>query len=320
MARMCDPPQTHAAGCETFAAVPFIAGLRSPERRNLMPGWDAKRVREASLEGPRVRRSRPRLAVLACLAIGGCVAGPNFKPPASPEASGYSAHPLAATVETPDVAGGQAQRFVSGADIPGDWWTLFHSQPLDALIDEALAHNHDLKAARAALLVAREGVLAQRGAYFPTLTAGFAATEQRQSAVLAPTLNSNELEYSLFTPQVSVSYVPDVFGLNRRTVESAQAQADADRYQMIATDLTLTTNVANAYIQAASLDAQVDATRQVVAIDAKLVDALRYQVAKGYAGGLDLAAQQTQHCAGLAAPAMSSSSPPPPRTSGSSPS
>ena len=253
-----------------------------------------QRVREASLEGPGVRRYRPLLAVLACLAVGGCLAGPNFKLPAAPEASGYSAHPLAATVGTSYVAGGQAQRFVSGADIPGDWWTLFHSQPLDALIDEALAHNHDLKAAKAALLVAREGVLAQRGAYFPTVTAGFAATEQKQSAVLAPTLNSNELEYSLFTPQVSVSYVPDVFGLNRRTVESAQAQADADRYQVIATDLTLTTNIANAYIQAASLDAQVDATRQVVAIEAKLVNALQYQVAKGYAGGLDLAAQQTQ--------------------------
>jgi outer membrane protein TolC len=96
-------------------------------------------LREASLEGPGIRRSRPRLTVLACLTIGGCVAGPNFKPPPSPETSGYSARPLATTVGTPDVASGQAQRFVSGADIPGDWWILFHSQPLDALIDEALA-------------------------------------------------------------------------------------------------------------------------------------------------------------------------------------
>src|SRR5580704_7692683 len=141
-----------------------------------------QRAREASPEGPGIRRSRPWLALLACLAVGGCVAGPNFKPPASPETSGYSADPLAATVGAPDVAGGQAQRFVSGADIAGDWWTLFHSQPLDALIDEALANNHDLKAAKAALLAAREGVLAQRGAYFPTVTAGFAATEQKQSA------------------------------------------------------------------------------------------------------------------------------------------
>ncbi len=241
-----------------------------------------------------IRRARPWLTALAGLAIGGCVAGPNFKPPAAPDVSDYSAHPQSATVASPDVAGGEAQRFVTGADIPGDWWTLFHSQPLDALIQQALADNHDLKAAQAALLAAREGVKAQRGAYFPTVTAGFSATRQQQSAVLSPPLNSNALEYSLFTPEVSVAYTPDVFGLNRRSVESAEAQADADRYQMIAADLTLTTNVANAYIQEASLEAQIDATRQIVETDTKLVETLKYQLAKGYASGLDLAVQQAQ--------------------------
>ncbi|MEO8927094.1 MAG: efflux transporter outer membrane subunit [Caulobacteraceae bacterium] len=234
------------------------------------------------------------LTTLAALAMAGCVAGPNFERPAPPEVSDYTAHPAPATVATAGVAGGEAQRFLRGADIPGDWWTLFHSRPLNDLIERALADNHDLKAARAALLVARENVLAQRGAYFPTVTGGFAATRQRTSAVLAPTPNSNALEYSLITPQVSVSYVPDVFGLNRRGVESAKAQEDAIRYQAIATDLTLTANVAGAYIQEASLEAQIDATRQTIEIDGKLVQALKYQLAKGYASGLDLAAQQAQ--------------------------
>jgi NodT family efflux transporter outer membrane factor (OMF) lipoprotein len=231
--------------------------------------------------------------ILACLALAGCAAGPNFRRPAAPEVSDYTAHPVLSTDAAPGVAGGEAQRFVKGADIPGDWWTLFHSRSLDALIEQALANNHDLKAARAALRVARETVLAQRGAYYPTVTGGFAASHQQQSNVLAPTPNSNAFEYSLFTPQVSVSYVPDVFGLNRRSVESASAQADADRYQVIATDLTLTTNVANACIQEAALEAQIEATRQQLEIGGKLVDALKHQLAKGYASGLDLAAQQT---------------------------
>jgi NodT family efflux transporter outer membrane factor (OMF) lipoprotein len=250
--------------------------------------------RDKQLNRSSMGRSWRWLTVLACVAIGGCVAGPDFEPSAPPEASSYGAHTAAATVATPSVAGGEAQRFVSGADLAGDWWTLFHSRRLDALIDEALADNHDLKAAKAALLAAHEQVLAQRGAYFPTVGASFGASRQQQTGVLAPPLNSNALEYSLFTPQVSVSYVPDVFGLNRRSVESAQAQADAARYQMIATDLTLTTNVANAYIQEAALEDQIDATRQVIEIDGKLVEALKYQLEKGYASGLDLAAQQTQ--------------------------
>ena len=66
--------------------------------------------------------------------------------------------------------------------------------------------------------------MAQRGAYFPHIEGSFSASHQRQSGFLAPTPNANVFQYNLFTPQVSVSYVPDVFGLNRRTVESSQAQ------------------------------------------------------------------------------------------------
>ena len=179
-----------------------------------------------------ISRVRPLLVTLACLALAGCAAGPNFRRPAAPDVSDYTAHPAPTTDATPGVAGGDAQRFVKGADIPGDWWTLFHSQPLNDLIEQSLANNHDLKAAQAALLAARENVLAQRGAYYPTVTAGFAASRQQQSAALAPTPNNNAFEYSLFTPQVSVSYVPDVFGLNRRTRrigEGAGARPTATR-------------------------------------------------------------------------------------------
>ncbi len=239
-------------------------------------------------------RAPPLLAALATLLTAGCVVGPNFERPAGPEASGYTDHPLSSTVSTPNVAGGQAQRFVSGSDIAADWWTLFHSQPLNDLIEQALTNNHDLKAAQAALSAARENVLAQRGAYYPTVTAGFSASRQSQSEVIAPTPNANIFQYSLFTPQVSVSYVPDVFGLNRRKVESVKAQEQVVRFEMIAAYLTLTSNVATAAIQDASLQTQIDATRQLVVINSKIVQILKYQLSKGYAGGLDVAAQESQ--------------------------
>src|SRR5690349_18889241 len=85
--------------------------------------------------------------VLAPLA--GCAVGPDFKKPAAPDVTSYTPQPLAAPTATPGVAGGAAQNFVSGADIAADWWTLFHSQPLNNLIAEALKNNHDLKAAEA---------------------------------------------------------------------------------------------------------------------------------------------------------------------------
>ena len=234
------------------------------------------------------------LAAFACLTIAGCAVGPDFKKPAAPDVGGYTDHPLSTTTASAHIAGGQAQEFVKGGDIPADWWTLFHSTALNALIEQSLANNHDLKAAQAALRVARENALAQRGAFYPSVTVGFSASRQMQPQSLAPVPITNAFQYDLFTPQVSVSYAPDVFGLTRRTVESADAQEQSARFQMIAAHITLSANVAAAAIQEASLEAQVDATRQLIAINTDMVRILQYQLTKGYASRLDLAAQQSQ--------------------------
>jgi NodT family efflux transporter outer membrane factor (OMF) lipoprotein len=235
-----------------------------------------------------------RLAAFVPLLIAGCAVGPNFKKPAPPEVNEYTASPLTTTVTGTNIPGGEEQRFAMGGDISGDWWTLFHSTPLNRLIAGSLANNHDLKAAQAALTVAHETLLAQRGVYYPNAAASFSASRQRQSGQIAPELNSNAFLFNLFTPQVSVSYVPDVFGLNRRTVESVAAQEQEVRFQMLATYTTLTANVVVAAIQEASLRMQVDATRELVDINTNMVHILQYQLDKGYSSRLDLAAQESQ--------------------------
>jgi NodT family efflux transporter outer membrane factor (OMF) lipoprotein len=234
------------------------------------------------------------LAAVISLSLAGCAVGPNFKKPAPPEVSEYTPKPLEPTASAPNVSAGVAQRFASGADISADWWTLFHSQPLAQLVDQSLANNHDLKAAQAALSVAKENVLAQRGAYYPAVSANFSATRQRQSGQISPTLNSNAFLYNLFTPQVSISYVPDVFGLNRRTVESLEAQEQETRFQMIAAYTTLSSNVAVTAIQVGATQMQIAATRELIDSAESTVKILRYQSDKGYASGLDVAAQESQ--------------------------
>jgi NodT family efflux transporter outer membrane factor (OMF) lipoprotein len=240
--------------------------------------------------------SRPLIlhAVLSLIALAGCAVGPNFKRPAAPDVGEYTPSPLSTTAATPNVSGGEAQHFANGSDIAADWWTLFHSKPLNELIEQSLTNNHDLKAAQAALSAARENVQAQRGLYYPSVTGSFSATRQRQSGQIAPALTSNAFLYNLFTPEVSVSYVPDVFGLNRRTVESLKAQEQEVRFQMIATYTTLTSNVVVAAIQEASLSMQIDATRQLIDINSDMLQILQYQFDKGYANRLDVAAQESQ--------------------------
>jgi NodT family efflux transporter outer membrane factor (OMF) lipoprotein len=233
-------------------------------------------------------------AAAAGVLLAGCAVGPNFKKPAEPAVSDYTDHPLATTVTTTNIASGEAQRFAKGGDIAGDWWTLFHSKALNELIELSLTNNPDLKAAQAALSVARENVLAQRGVYYPNIGASFSASRQKQSTLIAPTPNANVFQYNLFTPQVSVSYSPDVFGLNRRTMESVKAQEQNVRFQMIAAYTTLTANVVVTAIQAGAVEAQIDATRQLIELNSNMVEILRYQLKKGYASRLDVVAQESQ--------------------------
>ena len=224
----------------------------------------------------------------------GCVAGPNFKAPAPPQVPSYTSAKPTPTSATPNVAGGESQSFVAGRDISGDWWTLFQSKPLNDLIERSLKANPDLKSAQAALLVARENTLAQRGYYYPNVSAGFSAARGRSSSELSPVTFSGNLAYSLFTPQVSVSFAPDVFGLNKRTVESLKAQEEQARFALAATHITLSSNIAAAAIQEASLRGQIEATRELIAIATKALEILRGQYVKGYASQLDVAAQDAQ--------------------------
>ncbi|MGB7495103.1 MAG: efflux transporter outer membrane subunit [Candidatus Acidiferrum sp.] len=226
--------------------------------------------------------------------LGGCTVGPQFKKPAAPAGAGYTTAPLPNTSSTPNVAGGDAQQFIAGRDIPGEWWTLFHSKPLTDLIERSLKANPDIKAAQAALLVARENTQAQRGFYYPSVSAGFGATRAKSSSNLSPVTNTTALNYSLYTPEVSVSFVPDVFGLNRRTVESLKAQQEQTRFALAATHITLSSNVAAAAIQEASLRGQIQATKDLIQINTDMLEILRRQFEKGYVSRLDVAAQEAQ--------------------------
>ena len=228
------------------------------------------------------------------LLLAGCTVGPNFVRPAAPDFTRYTQTPLTPTASTANLAGGGAQRFLDGQDISGEWWELFESPALNALVERALKANPDLKAAEAALTVAHENMLAQRGGYYPTASASFAASRSKTPAELSPTPNSGALLFNLFTPEVSVSFVPDVFGLNRRLVESLTAAERQTRFELTATYLTLTANVVVAAIQEAGVREQISTTRELIAAGEKSLEVLRQQQARGYASRLDVAAQEAQ--------------------------
>ena len=230
---------------------------------------------------------------LMALVVAGCAVGPDFQRPGAPAVSRYTAQPLASPTVSAATPAGEAQRFADGQDIPAQWWTLFHCEALNALIASALHNNPDLQAAEAALRNARESVAAQRGAYFPSVDAQLLPTRQSIAGTLASPQAAGASLYSLYTAQLNISYVPDVFGSNRRQVESLEAQAQAQRFQREAAYLTLTSNLVAAAIQEGSLRAQIGATHGIIAAAAQQLEMVRKQRAAGQIGAADVAAQET---------------------------
>ena len=233
------------------------------------------------------------VAVLATVTLAsGCAVGPDFHRPAPPSLVTYARPSLGDRTVSTDVPGGEEQRFVSGPALPYRWWTLFESPVLDTLLDKALGASPTLLAAEAALRQARELVLAQQGAFFPTIQAGFSPSYQKASAVLSPPLSTSQLTYDLYTTQGTLTYVPDVFGGTRRQVEALIGQANAQRFQLEAAYLTLTTSLVTAAIQEASVRAQIAAARELIDISARSLALSRRQFELGAVARLDVAAQE----------------------------
>lgn len=228
---------------------------------------------------------------LLFIALAGCTLGPDFVRPEVAADAGYSTRNLTITARADIDAGGAAQRLIAGMDIPGQWWTLFRSPELNALVEEALRANPDISAAQAALRQANEQVYVDQASLFPVLNGNLSKTRQKVSGTTSGRASSPIL--TLSSASLSVSYAPDVFGGTRRQIESSTAQAEYQRFQLEATYLTLSTNVVNTAVSLASLRDQIAATGQIIQLQSDQLDLLQAQRRLGAIADTDVLTQQT---------------------------
>ena len=229
---------------------------------------------------------------LSLLALSACAVGPDFAIPPAPQVSGYTPEGQPAATVSVDIESGAAQKFATGRDIPGEWWKVFHSKELDGLIAEALQANPSLQAAQAALWQAKENLYAQEGHLMPSLDANASATRQQFSPSEFGGVGPPFI-FNLFQSTVNVSYTPDVFGGQRRLIETQAALADYQRFQLEATYLTLTSNVVTAAVQEASLRGQIDATLEIIKSETDQLTVVRNQFDAGAASRTDVLTQQS---------------------------
>ncbi len=228
------------------------------------------------------------MSLAGCLGLQSC-AGPDFQLPQPPEITAFTAERLPAK----NTAQGKTQRLEITNSLPADWWALFHSTELNAVVTRALRDNPNVDAARAALRVAQANVYAEVGLLFPLATGDYQGTGGRVAApVSSPLASPTSNFFTLHTAQFSVSYVPDVWGGTRRQIENLDAVKENQRFVNEATFLTLTSSIALGAIQEASLRGQIAVTERLIKIAKDILEKVKLQKELGQASGLDVAGQE----------------------------
>jgi outer membrane protein TolC len=229
------------------------------DRQTAMPRWKALIVDSGAKA--KIWGVRGMYGALL-LSLAGCAVGPDFVRPTPPPVDHY---PQGAEPTATIPADGQTQHFVKGATVLADWWRLFNSAKLDAVINDAITGNPTLQAAQASLRQSQDNLRAGYGVFYPQLDASFDVTRQKYSPARIGSSSPSSI-FNLFTLSATVSYALDVFGGERRAVEGLQAQVDVQRATVLGTYLTLTGNIVNTMIAQAAYREQIKTTEQIIGL------------------------------------------------------
>jgi NodT family efflux transporter outer membrane factor (OMF) lipoprotein len=247
---------------------------------------------------------RAALFGLAALTMGlaACGAfGPSREPPPSPLPAHYAADAQPQRLPSAD---GVAQQLVIGMRPLPAWWALYRSDALDALVEEGLEKSPSLAAAQSTLKAAREGLRSQIGqSMLPSVDVGFSPTRQRTLGL--PILPQETFLENIFAAQVQTSYTFDFFGAAVLADRALARQVQQQAYQLESTRRALAANIVVAAINAASLQAQLTATEQLVALGEQRArqTAARYRLG-GASQDEMLAAEQDAANAAATLPAL----------------
>jgi NodT family efflux transporter outer membrane factor (OMF) lipoprotein len=179
--------------------------------------------------------------VLAALTA--CTVGPDYERPGAPVPAAYKE----AWKPAPTEKGWHEVRPADAID-RGAWWSIYHDPVLDKLERQIDISNQNLKAAEAAYREAEAVVTGARAQFFPTATVNAAASRSRRSGNLGGGGFSGGFS-NQFQTNVGVSWVPDLWGAIRRTVESDVASAQASAEQLASARLAAQAALASAYLQ-----------------------------------------------------------------------
>lgn len=222
------------------------------------------------------------LSLSAALLVTGCVSGPDFN------------GPRAGMSQTPAAQGA----FIAGHDdaftqtpLPEHWWRLYEDPRLDALVEQALSANADLRAADANVRKAQAVLRQAAGARaISTSVNGQTALERDYSVSSVGTALPGVGTYGL---RLSASYPLDLAGKLRRAIEAGEADRDAVETARDAVRISVAASTARAYAGVCAANFQITTIRRVIALQRRTLDATARLARGGRGTGFDIARART---------------------------
>jgi len=198
-----------------------------------------------------MRRPAPRFLLLATLMLAGCTVGPDYRRPAAPLAPRYK-----------EAAGWVPSHPADTID-RGAWWTMFGDPMLDKLEQRIATANQTVKEYEAAYRAAHQAVAEAHASLFPTISAD--ASLQRTHGASSGNAVSSGATRTTSLGEVEASWVPDLWGKVRRTVESNRDLAQASAADLANARLAAQSALAADYFELRVLDEQARLYRDTVA-------------------------------------------------------
>jgi NodT family efflux transporter outer membrane factor (OMF) lipoprotein len=227
----------------------------------------------------------------AAMMISGCTVGPNYHRPTAPSAPAFKE----SAVPPPNPPnGGWKQVTPNDSAIRPNWWEMYQDPQLNKLEEQVGVSNQTLKASYEQYMQARAAIQVYRSQYFPTLSAGPAASRDRVSANRPLHVAGTKTTYNDLVLQGQATWEPDLWGSIRRSVESQRATTQATAADLANVDLSLRSELAMDYFELRGLDTQQRLLDNTVLQYQQYLDLTQVRFKGGVATDSDVALAQTQ--------------------------
>jgi NodT family efflux transporter outer membrane factor (OMF) lipoprotein len=203
--------------------------------------------------------------------VAGCYVGPPYHSPAPPAVT--APNYKESTVNFQDQEGWKVAN-PQDAMIRGNWWEIFNEPELNALEEQLIVNNENLKQDFQNFMAARAEIAEARAQFWPSITTNPGFSRSRSSGNLQNSSQANTgRTSSMWSAPLDVSWTPDFWGKIRNQVREAQYTAQASAADLEVEKLTEQASLAEYYFEIRGQDMLQKILNETVAADQKALDA-----------------------------------------------